>query len=280
MNRYEIAGRTIVITGGTGGFAAALSQALRDRGANIALLDLDADAVEKAARRLGGSGVARGWQADVTDRDGLNAVFDRVAEHFGRIDIVIANAGVGGTVQFMADMDPKLWDGMVQVNLTGVFNTFRAAYPHIEARKGYMLATSSLAAFAHNPLHGPYNATKAGVWAMCGAWRLEVAHRGVAVGSLHPTFFKTPMTDVAAADPAGGRLWNNYSGLFAMTSIDVVIKRAIWAIEHRASHVVAPRSMQIAAIAPGLFQSIINNFGYPGQTVQESIALIRQRATK
>lgn len=280
MPKYLVAGRTIAITGGTGGLATALARALRDRGANIALLDLDEAAARSAAASLGPETVACGWAADVTDLPAMETALDRVVEHFGRLDVIIANAGVGGTVQLMAELEPTVWHTMLDVNLTGVFNTFRSAYPHIEKTGGYMLATSSLGAFVHNPLQGPYNATKAAVWALCNSWRQEVKHRGVAVGSLHPTFFKTPMTDETAADPAGGRLWNNYSGLFAMISIDVVVARAISGIERRAAHVVAPRSRAISAFAPGLLQSIVTRFGYPGTTIQESIDLIHQRVAR
>lgn len=275
MTNYDLTGRTVAITGGTGGFATALAPALRARGAKVALLDLDADLATQAAATVGPLGVARGWHADVRDLAQLETTMSEVAEHFGGIDVVIANAGVGDRATLLADSDPAHWELMVDVNLNGVYRTFRAAYPHIEKTRGYMLATSSMAAFVHNPLQGAYPATKAGVWAMCDTWRLEVRHTGIAVGSLHPTFFKTPMMEEVWADPAGNRLWNgNSKGMWKQVDIDVIVQETIRGIEKRAARIVAPRNLRVIAIAPGIAQRLIERFGYRGNTIAEAAALI------
>ena len=91
MSRYNLTGRTVVITGSTGGLGSALADALRARGANLALLDLNLEAVKAQAEQLGGGTVARGFWADVRDLGSLEIAMMGAAEHFGRLDIVIAN---------------------------------------------------------------------------------------------------------------------------------------------------------------------------------------------
>jgi NAD(P)-dependent dehydrogenase (short-subunit alcohol dehydrogenase family) len=281
MPPYDLSDRTVAITGGTGGFAAALAPALVAKGARVALLDLDADAAAAGAKAVGGPDVARGWRADVRHLPELEDAMGAVVDHFGRVDVVVANAGLGESASLLAEDDPTSWERMVDINLNGVYRTFRAATPHIARTKGYMLATSSMAAFVHSPLQGAYTATKAAVWALCDTWRLEVRHTGVAVGSLHPTFFATPMMDKVWADPAGHRLWaGNEKGIWKRTSIDVVVADTVRGIERRAPHIVAPRGMRAAALAPGVVQAFVDRFGFPDGRVEEAIALISRRSTR
>lgn len=275
MTRYDLTGRTVVVTGGTGGFARALAPALHARGAKVALLDLDGEQAAAAAAAVGPPDVSLGLRADVCDLAGLETAMQRVAETFGRVDVVVANAGLGETSALLAEDDPAVWERTVDVNLNGVYRTFRAASPHVVKTRGYLLATSSMAAFVHAPLQGAYTATKAGVWALCDSWRLEVRHLGVAVGSLHPTFFRTPMTDRVQASPAGHRLWDgNSRGIWKMIDIDVVVSRTVRGIERRAAHIVAPGALRLPALAPGVMQAVVERIGFRGNAIEEAIALL------
>lgn len=272
MSRYYLAGRTVLITGSTGGLGTAVAQALQDRGANLALLDLDGDRASQQAAELGSDKVARGWPVDVRDLDSVQDAVNAAAEHFGRIDVVIANAGVGSMAP-MESLDPKYWDLVIDINLSGAWRTFRAALPHIKQHRGYMLAVSSMAAFVHSPLNGPYVASKAGVWALCDATRLEVRHHGVDVGSVHPTFFKTPMMDDVHADAAGNTLWaGNKSGMWKMVPLQDVVDGIVNGIEHRSKMIVVPRSNRLVARSPGLIQPLIDRIGFKGTTIPDAIA--------
>lgn len=258
MSRYDLAGRTVAITGSTGGLGTALAEALRARGAGVALLDLDADRVQEQARALGKDTESYGWRADVRDLSSLEVALNGAAKHFGRLDVVIANAGID-IVAPMSTLDPTAFERVIDINLTGVWRTFRAALPHVQKRRGYLLAMSSMAAFAHSPLQSPYTASKAGVWAMCDSIRLEVRHLGVAVGSAHPTFFRTPMMDDVVADPAGRQLWGgNDKGFFKMVPIETVVGALVGGIEKRAKVIVAPKSLTLVAKAPSLFRPVID----------------------
>jgi len=271
--KYDVGGRTVAITGASGGLGRALAEALRARKANLALLDLDADTVAEQAERLGGLRVARGWQVDVRDLDSLKVAMREAAEHFGRLDVVIAGAGIGNVIGPLSTTKPAAWERAIDINLNGVWRTFKASAPLVQQQRGHLLAIASMASFVHSPLHGSYTASKAGVWALCDSLRLEFRHLGVTVGSVHPTFFKTPMVDEALADPAALRLWNNFEGLFELVSLETVVNDIVRGIERRSAQVVSPRRMRLTSLAPGLLRPIIDRFGFPRTTVPEAIEL-------
>jgi NAD(P)-dependent dehydrogenase (short-subunit alcohol dehydrogenase family) len=252
MAHYHLAGRTIVITGSTGGLGSELAHALRARGAKLALFDVNEADVAAQADELGGSSVAFHSQVDVRDLDSLQEAMDRAAAHFGRIDVVVANAGVA-TVGTLATLDPAEFERLIEINLTGVWRTFRAGLTHVEKQRGYLLAISSMAAFVHSPLQAPYTASKAGVWALCDSIRLELRHLGVAVGSVHPTFFPTPMMDSVNDSDAATILWGgNKRGLWKMVPREQVVDGIVAGIERRAKAVVVPKSYSLVAKAPGI----------------------------
>lgn len=272
MSRYELAGRTVFITGSTGGLGSALAVALRAHGANLALGDLDADATQAQAAALGGDRVAAGWPMDVRDIDSLTNAANEAADHFGRIDVVIALAGVG-VLAPLERLDPEAWERIIDIDLSGVWLTFRATLDHVKQTRGHLLAISSLAAFFHSPLNGHYVAAKAGVWALCDTTRLEVRHLGVTVGSVHPTFFATPMTDEALTDPAGALIWGgNDSGLFKMVPKDTVVAATVRGIQRRSRTIVVPRASRIPAMAPGVFGPLLDRIGFRGSTIPDAIA--------
>lgn len=273
MHRYDLTGRTVAITGSTGGLGASLAAALRARGANLALLDLNGAATEAQAGTLGGAGVSRGWSADVRELSTLQVAIAEAAEHFGRMDIVIAAAGVA-VMAPLATIDPGAYERVIDINLNGVWRTFRAGLPYVQQQEGYLLAISSMAAFVHSPLQASYTASKAGVWALCDSLRLEVRHLGVGVGSVHPTFFRTPMMDDVLADPAGRELWGgNEKGLWRMVPLQTVITDIVNGIERRVDLIAIPKSNTLIAKAPGLFRPFFDRFGFRGQTVPRAIEL-------
>ena len=278
MTRYHLDGRTVAITGSTGGLGAALAQALRARGANLVLLDVDETQVAAQAETLGGPIVAFSARVDVRDLTSLEAAMALAATHFGRIDVVIANAGVA-PVGTLETLDPAEFNRAVDVNLNGVWRTFRAGLPYVEKQHGVLLAISSMAAFVHSPLQSPYTASKAGVWAMCDTIRLELRHRGVAVGSVHPTFFPTPMLAAAHDDAAARLLWGgNTGGLFKMITLELVVEETVTGIERRAKTIIVPRRNTLIAKTPGIFRPLIERLGFKDSIIAQASALSRDSA--
>ncbi len=199
------------------------------------------------------------------------------ANHFGRIDVVIANAGVE-VVAPMAKTDPKTFERVIDINLNGVWRTFRAGLPYVQREKGYLLGVSSLAAFFHSPLQASYTASKAGVWALCNSIRMEVKHLGVGVGSVHPTFVNTAMLANMHADPAGLKLWEgNKSLFFKSITPEVVVDGIVRGIERRSQTIVIPSSNNLPVRAPGLFRGVIEKFGFKQKNITEAIDLASYR---
>jgi NAD(P)-dependent dehydrogenase (short-subunit alcohol dehydrogenase family) len=188
MPDWPLRDKVFLITGGARGIGGATARELNARGARLALVDLDEEALEETASELG----ALALPADVTDLAAMEAAAERTIDELGGIDVVWANAGIAsfGPVE---GTDPDAFTRTVEVNLLGAFRTVRAALPAVRARRGYVAFTASAATFSHGPGMGAYAATKAGVEALANALRLEVAHEGVDVGTIHPIWIDTDM---------------------------------------------------------------------------------------
>ena len=197
MAAWSLAGKVVLVTGGGGGIGAATARELRARGAVPVLADYDPDALEATARTFSPAPLT--VVADVVDAAACEAAVRETLERHGRLDVVWANAGIasGGP---LAATDPEAWALTIDVNLLGAFRTVRAALPAVTARRGYVAVTASTASFVHAPLMSAYCASKAGVEAMANALRLEVAHDGVDVGTIHPTWIATPMVQESESD--------------------------------------------------------------------------------
>ncbi|ABK13575.1 SDR family NAD(P)-dependent oxidoreductase [Burkholderia cepacia] len=273
MSTYKLANKVVAITGSTGGLGSALAEALHARGARLALFDLEADTLTAQTRSFGHPSDVLGWTADVRDFESLEAAMAKAAYHLGQIDVVIANAGID-TMAPMATIDPAAFDRVIDINLKGVWRTFRAGLPFVQQQRGYMLAISSMAAFVHSPLQASYTASKAGVWAMCDSIRLELRHLGIGVGSAHPTFFPTPLMDDVVADPAGRALWGgNDRGFWKMIPREQVVRDIVAGIERRADMIVVPKINTIVAKAPGFFRRFVERAGFRGGDIERAISL-------
>ena len=185
----------------------------------------------------------------------------------------LRNAGID-TMAPMATLNPEAFERVIDINLNGVWRSFRAGLPYVQKRQGYLMGISSMAAFVHSPLQASYTSSKAGVWALCDSVRLELQHLGVGVGSVHPTFFPTPMMDDVVADPAGHALWGgNDKGIWKMVSRESVVRNIVAGIEQRADMVVVPKRNTLIAKAPGLFRRFIERAGFRGKNIQKAIEL-------
>ena len=157
--------------------------------ASVADLDETVRQVEKLDRRI----VAH--RAEASDLDAVTAVLDQGLTEFGRIDIVVANAGVQGNPAPIAQTSAEEWQGVLATNLTGVFNTVRAAVPHLidGGRGGSISLVSSSIALRAQPGLGPYGSAKTGVIGLMRALALELGEHSIRVNSIHPTTVNTPM---------------------------------------------------------------------------------------
>jgi len=134
-------------------------------------------------------------QADVRDFDAVRAAVNEGVRQFGRLDIVVANAGLAAGGDAMEKLDEQLWKDSIDVNLTGVWHTAKAAIPHLVAggRGGAMVLTSSVGGLKAHPYVGNYIAGKHGVVGVMRTLAVELAQHSIRVNSIHPTQVNTPM---------------------------------------------------------------------------------------
>ncbi len=232
--------KVVLITGGARGVGAATATQLVARGAKVVLVDLDAHPLRELVERLGESN-ATSLIGDVTELADMEAAVAHGVERFGSIDVVVANAGIASYGSVGA-VDPAIFRRVIDINITGVFHTVRAALREIERRRGYILVVSSEAAYAAAPGLAAYNASKAGVEHFANALRLELGYKGVAVGSAHMSWIDTPMVQDAKQDLASFReMLDSLPGpLGATTSVQECAEAFVSGIEKRANRVNVP----------------------------------------
>lgn len=190
MSEWSMDGKVVLITGAAGGIGAATAKELAQRGAQCVLADVDQEGLQRTAQALGGDPLT--VRLDVTDADACERAVAQAVERHGGLDVIWANAGIA-TFGPVLRTDPDAFTRTVEINLLGVYRTVHAALPHVVERRGYVAVTASLATFAHAPGMSAYSATKAGVEAFCNSLRVEVAHLGVDVATIHPSWIATDM---------------------------------------------------------------------------------------
>jgi NAD(P)-dependent dehydrogenase (short-subunit alcohol dehydrogenase family) len=199
MTSWPVSGKVVFLTGAARGIGAAGARELARRGATLALADLDGAALKETAASTGAAPFT--VELDVTDTEACQDAVNRALERCGRLDVVWANAGIG-TAGPLHLADPAAWKRTIEVNVIGAYNTVRAAVPAVIQTTGYVAVTASIASFSHGPLVSAYSTSKAAVEAMCDSLRTELAHHGVAVGSIHPTWIDTDLVRELDETPA------------------------------------------------------------------------------
>ena len=236
----SVNGKVVLVTGGANGIGAEVARRLHAKSAKLVLTDLDDAPLKELAAGLDEDRVMTSI-ADVRDLAAMQAVADQAVERFGGIDVVMANAGIA-TYGSVLQVDPEAFKTLIDVNVVGVFNTVRAALTSVIERRGYVLIVSSGAAYLALPGMAPYDAAKAGVEHFANALRLEVAHRGVGVGSAHMSWIDTPLVSDAKADlPSVREMLKSLPGpLGKTTSVQKCAEAFVAGIEGRKRHINCP----------------------------------------
>jgi 3-oxoacyl-[acyl-carrier protein] reductase len=193
----SIAGRVALITGGSGDIGRAIARRFLTLGAHVALGDLQPD--ERLVGDLGGEGRVLAVQLDVTNRESAEAAVQRTVEHFGRLDVLVNNAGVADR-HHISEMTNEAWERVLNVNLRGAFLMTRAALAHMMPRReGWIISIASVSAKS-GATDANYVASKAGLIGFTKSVARDVAPYGIYVNAVAPGPVDTAM--VRAMDPA------------------------------------------------------------------------------
>ncbi|MGW5422319.1 SDR family oxidoreductase [Streptomyces sp. NPDC003943] len=258
MSRVSLEGQVAVVTGGARGVGELLARKLSARGAKIALVGLEPELLKEVAGRLHTE--ADWWHADVTDHVAMARVAEEVKERFGKVDIVVANAGVAAGGPFV-DSDPAAWRRVIEVNLIGGAVTARAFLPVLMESRGYFLQIASLAAMTPAPMMTAYCASKSGVEAFAHSLRAEVAYKGVRVGVGYLSWTDTDMVRGADQDDVMRELRSRLPWPSNRTyPLGPAVDRIVAGIERRSAHVYAQwwlRGMQSTrGYLPGVIAAV------------------------
>jgi len=190
----EFAGKTIVISGGAEGIGFSIAMAMGKQGMKVVLGDIDGNQLQLAEERLQQAGIdVLTAQMDVTKLEQWQALADKAIERFGKIHMLVNNAGVGGGTGTIEQTDNTQWRWVMDVNLMGIINGTQVMVPLIKqhGEGGWLLNVASMAGMGGVPYGGAYTASKVAVVAMSESWYAELQPHKIQVSVLCPAFVKT-----------------------------------------------------------------------------------------
>ena len=232
-----LSGKVIIVTGATRGIGYAMARCFTDEGADLAFIYRNS--VEKAKSvedELGAKGVkVKGYQTDVSDFNGTAAVISRILTDFGRIDVLVNNAGItrdGLTFR----LSEEAWDDVIDTNLKSAFNCIHACAPvMLRQRSGCILSVSSIVGLGGNAGQGNYAASKAGLIGLTKSVAKELASRGIRANLIAPGFIRTEMTDKVGEEQMAQ--WCKDIPLQRAGTPEEVAKAALFLISDNASYI-------------------------------------------
>jgi len=192
MNRMK--DKVSIVTGGSLGIGKASCSLLAMEGAKVAITDLrEKEGQELASDIKNKGGEVEYWYLDVTDENNVKSVFEKVNEKFGKINVLVNNAGISGVNKNTDEITEKEWDRVINVNLKGVFFCTKHVIPYMKANGGSIINLSSIYGIIGAPDVPPYHASKGAVRIMTKTDALLYAKHSIRVNSVHPAYIWTPM---------------------------------------------------------------------------------------
>ncbi|MGU3435882.1 SDR family NAD(P)-dependent oxidoreductase [Actinomycetes bacterium M1A6_2h] len=255
---YDLRGKVVVITGGSSGIGAATAAEMIRRGANVAVLDVDPNTPETVSARHPFS--ALGLVSNVTDRADLDRAMSSVIDRFGRIDVVMANAGVLARTGTLRNTSLEAMDTLLAVNVIGVVNTVRAALPHVIDSRGQVVLVSSVFAFLNGMATIPYAMSKAAIEQLGRGLRVELAMHGVGVTTAYFSLIDTPMirNGIDSDRTAGDVMKVLPKPLLKRLQPETAARAVVDGVQGRATRVMRPARWIPLSAARGLINPILD----------------------
>jgi len=257
VERYSLSDKVAVVTGGARGIGFATAQSLIARGASVVIVDLQAEAAERAAAQLHDSR-ALGLAGDVTDRSAMQRAVAAAVERFGGVDVVVANAGIASRVATFRASSTETFERVLDVNLMGVYRTVDAALPEIIRRKGHVVVIASVYAFLNGVGEVPYAMSKAAVEQFGRALRVELVQHGASASVAYFGFIDTEMVRQGLdADPLANRMMDTLPGVLRKRLAPSVAGEAIVrGIERRQPRIIRPRRWSVFSVLRGILNPL------------------------
>jgi 3-oxoacyl-[acyl-carrier protein] reductase len=192
----DLKGQVVMVTGGARGIGKAIAGKFAAKGADLVIADVSLQSAEETAKEMSQKNVkARAVSMDVSKSADVARVFDEVMKEFGRIDVLVNNAGITKD-SLLLRMKEEDWDIVLSINLKGVFLCSKEAVKvMVKQRYGRIVNIASVVAFMGNPGQANYSASKAGIIGLTKTTAKEYANRGITANAVAPGFISTAMTD-------------------------------------------------------------------------------------
>jgi 3-oxoacyl-[acyl-carrier protein] reductase len=238
MNAIDLKNRHAVVTGGAQGIGFSIARRLLRSGASVSIWDYDQEVLEAAVFELGKTGRVSGEVVDISDFGSVERAAGSTMEKHGRMDILVANAGIAGPNHTTWEYPVEEWQRVITVNLLGVYFCCRAVVPHmIQQNYGRIVNVASIAGKEGNPNASAYSASKAGVIALTKSLGKETADKNIAVNCITPAAARTRIFDQMSKEHVNYMLSKIPRGRFL--EVDEVSAMVAWLVSEENSFTTA-----------------------------------------
>ena len=281
MSNFPLSGRVALITGSGRGIGLATAHELSRRGARVALVDVDGEECSRAAESLPPDR-ALAIAGDVTDAGAMQRAVAQTVDRFGRLDVVIANAGVALTPTTFRRTSSERFERVLEVNLSGVHRTVSAALGPVTEAGGQIVLISSIYAFANGMAEAPYAMSKAAVEQFGRALRAELSPAGVGVTVAYFGFIDTDMVkDALDGDPLADELLGALPAPLRRRLPAAQAGLAIAdAIERRRPRVIRPRRWIAMSMLRGVTEPLLDAAIVRNRKTQRLLRAIDERGRR
>ncbi len=255
---FDLNGKVALVTGAARGIGYETARQMHMRGASVAVVDLDPEVAREAAERIGERAIGIG--ADVTDQGAMHAAVAETVEHFGGLDVAVANAGIAqGKVATVRGIGGEEWERVFEVDMLGVWRTVRAVLPQIVERRGHIVLAGSVYSFMNGVMNSPYAVAKAGVESLGRGLRVELRPLGASAGVTFFGWVDTKLVQDAFSRP-NADLMQAQMPRFLRRRIppDEAAAALVRGVEARAPRTFAPRWWRYVSALRGIVNILLD----------------------